>query len=248
MSNSSQRGDTQNQNHVNTQTVSSTPEMQNVVASTSNVQKQVSGSIDIKEVLTKSEYFKRFYAIEKGKMRGAKSAAYNLALLEIKRLAVVFCKSRNYAFLSIWGESKDNYDMLWIKIDKFYDWAGVLHKGDSSHPNSPYGVFDDEVWSLQFSQNGYLKTIGLENSKNDNGQKRLLFALIKSNTEVAFLATNTIFTTNTCSTWARPWTRSAGRSIASCSARKTSASRGPSTSGFTGKRICRTSIDRRWKP
>jgi len=114
VSNSSQRGDTQNQNHVNTQTVSATPEMQNVVASTSNVQKQVSGSIDIKEVLTKSEYFKRFYAIEKGKMRGAKSAAYNLALREIKRLAVVFCKSRNYAFLSIWGESKDNYDMGYV--------------------------------------------------------------------------------------------------------------------------------------
>jgi len=107
------------------------------------------------------------------------------------------CQSVSMSYTNALNWTPAGTIMLWIKIDKFYDWAGVLHKGDSSHPNSPYGVFDDEVWSLQFSQNGYLKTIGLENSKNDNGQKRLLFALIKSNTEVAFLATNTIFTTNT---------------------------------------------------
>ena len=114
VSDSAQDQNIKNQNKANTQPVSTTPGIQSSMANANNVQKQVYGSIDINELLTKSEYFKRFYALEKGRMNGVKSAAYNLAMIEIKRIAVKFCKSRNYLFISVSGENKDNYDTGYI--------------------------------------------------------------------------------------------------------------------------------------
>jgi hypothetical protein len=97
------------------------------------------------------------------------------------------CQSLSISYTQALNWTPSGTIMLWVYFNSISDWDGVLHKGDSSHANNPYGIFDDEVWSLQFSQDGYQGVW-------DAG-RRLMFALMKSNTEWAYLFSGTRFST-----------------------------------------------------
>lgn len=98
------------------------------------------------------------------------------------------CQSLSISYTQTLNWTPSGTIMLWVYFNSISDWDGILHKGDSSHPNGEFHIFDDEVWSLQFGQNGYLGVW-------DAG-KRLMFALMKSNTEWAYLFSGTKFSTN----------------------------------------------------
>ncbi len=75
---------------------------------------------------------------------------------------------------------------VWIRLDRYRDWSGIMHKGDSSHSNPPYGIFDDEVWTFQFTENNAT----FDGIRIRNGNRKPFFALIKSNTEWAWLTSS----------------------------------------------------------
>jgi hypothetical protein len=89
------------------------------------------------------------------------------------------CEAISVTFASSLAWTPSGTIMIWIYMDSFEAWQGIMHKGVSTHSNDPYGVFDDEVWSLQFTDNG------LNSPYPNQGLRKLTFLLIASNTQVA---------------------------------------------------------------
>lgn len=75
-------------------------------------QKYIFGVVDIKRLISQSAYLGKYYSLRKAKFGYAK--ADRDTLLEIKRIADYFCKTRNYAYIAIWGGDANNFDTGYI--------------------------------------------------------------------------------------------------------------------------------------